>query len=154
MKVDLRNVKYELVEIINKEECFIDVMDIEVDDTHYYTLENGIVSHNSVSILTQTTSGIEPLFKMDYKRRKKVNPNDEGVRIDVIDAVGDAWQEFIVYHPKVKEWMDATGETDLTKAPWYGCCAEDINWQNRVKLQAAANRHVDHSISSCLSPNS
>jgi ribonucleoside-diphosphate reductase alpha chain len=104
----------------------------------------------SVSILTQTTSGIEPLFQMDYKRRKKVNPNDDGVRIDVIDAVGDAWQEFIVYHPKVKKWMEVTGETDLTKAPWYGCCAEDINWQNRVKLQAAANRHVDHSISSTV----
>ena len=73
MKIDLRNIKYELIKIIDKKECFIDAMDIEVDDTHYYTLNNGIVSHNSVSILTQTTSGIEPCFQISYKRRKKIN---------------------------------------------------------------------------------
>ncbi len=104
----------------------------------------------SVSILTQTTSGIEPLYQISYKRRKKVNVNDGDTRIDFIDANGDKWQEFEIFHPKVKMWMDITGETDVTKSPWHGCCADDLNWLNRVKLQAAANRHVDHSISSTL----
>ena len=89
MKVDLKNVKYEILEIVDKKECFIDAMDIEVDDTHYYTLDSGIVSHNSVSILTKTTSGIEPVFQISYKRRKKINQNDEGIRVDYIDQTGD-----------------------------------------------------------------
>jgi len=154
MTVDLTNVKYELLNVENKKECFIDAMDIEVDNTHYYTLDNGIVSHNSVSILTRTTSGIEPVYQTSYKRRKKINPNDKGVRVDYVDNSGDSWQEFDIFHPKIKEWVEATGEIDVKKSPWYGCCADDINWQNRVKLQAAANRHVDHSISSCITSDS
>ena len=154
MRIDLKNTKYELVEIIDKKKCFIDAMDIEVDDIHYYILDNGIVSHNSVSILTQTTSGIEPLYQISYKRNKKINVNDGDTRVDFIDDKGDAWQQFDIYHPKVKMWMEITGETDVTKSPWYGCCADDVNWRNRVKLQAAANRHVDHSISSCITSDS
>jgi ribonucleoside-diphosphate reductase alpha chain len=110
-----------------------------------------IAPTGSVSLLTQTTSGIEPLFNLTpYKRRKKVNPNDSNSRVDFVDANGDKWQEFLVYHPKVKEWMEITGQEDITKSPWYNSCSADINWQNRVKLQAAAQRHIDHSISSTL----
>jgi ribonucleoside-diphosphate reductase alpha chain len=104
----------------------------------------------SVSILTQTTSGIEPLYMISLVRRKKVNPNDEGTRVDYRDQAGDCWQEFEVYHPQVEVWKKVTGKTDIKESPWYGCCAEEINWQNRVKLQASANRHVDHSISSTV----
>lgn len=114
-----------------------------------------IAPTGSVSILTQTTSGVEPLFKLDpYTRRKKVNPNDKNIRIDFVDEVGDSWQEFQVYHPKVKIWMDVTGETDLTKAPWYGACANDLDWRRRVELQAAMQKHCDHAISSTVNlPN-
>ena len=104
----------------------------------------------SVSILTQTTSGIEPCFQISYKRRKKINQNDEDARVDYIDQTGDKWQEFDIYHPTVKKWMEITGETDIVKSPWYGSCADDINWKNRVKLQAEAQKHVDHSISSTV----
>lgn len=104
----------------------------------------------SVSILTRTTSGIEPLFMVGYTRRKKINPSDKGVKIDFTDQNGDYWQEFTVYHPTVKKWMSATGETDASKSPWHGCCAEDIDWISRVELQAAAQRHVCHSISSTI----
>lgn len=104
----------------------------------------------SISILTQTTSGIEPCFKISYKRRKKINENDNDTRVDFIDGNGDKWQEFEIYHPKVKEWMNITGEKDIKKSPWYGCCAEDIDWINRVKIQAVANKNVDHSISSTV----
>lgn len=105
----------------------------------------------TVSIVAQTTSGIEPLFRLlPYIRRKKGNPGDVNFRSDFVDQNGDHWQEFEVYHPKVKMWMEITGETDLTKSPWYGCCAEDIDWVNRVKLQAAAQKHVCHAISSTI----
>lgn len=105
----------------------------------------------TVSILTQTTSGIEPLFRLDpYIRRKKINTNDIKSRVDFTDKSGDKWQEFEVYHPTVKKWIEVTGEKDLTKSPWYGCTANDINWVNRVKLQAGAQKHVCHAISSTV----
>lgn len=109
----------------------------------------------SCSVLTQTTSGIEPLFNLEpYKRRKKINYDDKTSKVDFVDGNGDQWQEFTVYHPKVKLWMEITGETDLKKSPWYNCCANDIDWKQRVKLQAAIQRHIDHSISSTLNlPN-
>ena len=104
----------------------------------------------SMSILTGTTSGIEPLFNLQYTRRKKVNPEDTNVRIDFVDKTGDAWQNFDVYHPRLVQWMSITGECDIKKSPWYGCCASEINWENRVKLQSVATKHIDHSISSTI----
>jgi ribonucleoside-diphosphate reductase alpha chain len=110
-----------------------------------------IAPTGSVSLLTRTTSGIEPLFMLEpYVRRKKINSNDSNVRIDFVDKNGDSWQEFKIYHPKVKMWMDITGNTDITKSPWYGCCAQDIDWKMRVKLQAHAQKHIDHAISSTI----
>lgn len=109
-----------------------------------------IAPTGSVSILTQTTSGIEPLFMMSYTRRKKINLSDENVKVDFVDELGQKWQHFEVYHPKIKEWMQVTGETDLTKSPWYKCTADEIDWKNRVKLQAVMQKHIDHAISSCL----
>lgn len=104
----------------------------------------------SVSCLTQTTSGIEPLFMPFYTRRKKINPNDKNARTDFIDQNGDHWQEFNVYHNKIKLWMDLTSNTNWEKSPWYKCCADDIDWINRVKMQAEAQLHVCHSISSTI----
>jgi ribonucleoside-diphosphate reductase alpha chain len=105
----------------------------------------------TVSIQTQTTSGIEPVFDIKpYTRKKKVNPSDKDVRVDSVDQNGDSWQEFPVLHPKLQMWMDVTGETDYKKSPWHGCGANDLDWTQRVKLQAAAQRHVDHSISSTV----
>lgn len=104
----------------------------------------------SISMLTRTTSGIEPLFMMSSVRRKKGNLNDDGFRTDFVDDVGDHFMEFEVFHPKLKLWMDITGETDITKSPWYGCCAEDLDYKSRVLTQAAAQAHVCHSISSTV----
>lgn len=99
-----------------------------------------------------TTSGIEPLFTdVPYTRRKKINPTDPGEQIpDFIDELGDKWKHYDVYHAKIKMWMDITGETDYTKSPYYGATADKIDWKARVKLQAAATRHIDHSISSTV----
>jgi ribonucleoside-diphosphate reductase alpha chain len=104
----------------------------------------------TVSVETQTTSGIEPLFCMSYIRRKKVNPSDDNCRVDFVDQTGDSWQEFTVYHNKLKMWMDVTGCNDINKSPYHGSCADELDWRQRVKLQATAHKHVDHSISSTL----
>ncbi len=119
----------------------------------------------TVSLLTQTTSGIEPLFMPFYMRRKKVNPNDENVRIDFTDQNGDTWQEFPVLHPKFKDWMnktwdyneimgDHTTKENLQEAfeqsPWYGSTANDIDWVKRVELQAIVQKYITHSISSTI----
>ena len=106
----------------------------------------------SLSILTQTSSGIEPVFQLSYIRRKKINvgSDNKNEKVDFIDQTGDQWQEFQVYHPQLKNWMEITKETDEKKSPWFECCAEDINWINRVKLQVAAQMHVCHAISSTI----
>lgn len=102
-----------------------------------------------------TSSGIEPVFKTHYVRRKKGNPGDENFRTDFVDKTGDHWQEFTVYHTGVKAWMDTTGKTEIDKTcPYFGATAEEINWKQRVKLQAAAQKHIDHAISSTINlPN-
>ena len=105
----------------------------------------------SVSILTQTSSGIEPQFMITpYVRRKKGNPGDKNFRSDFIDGSGDHWMEFTVYPHKVSEWMRISKETDLSKSPWAGSTAGELQWQSRVELQAAAQKHIDHAISSTI----
>lgn len=102
----------------------------------------------SISIEAGVSSGIEPLFEIGYTRRKKNNEAKE--RADFIDQNGDRWQEFQVFHNRVKQWMEVTGEKDIEKSPWYKSCANDINWINRVKLQGTIQKHICHSISSTI----
>lgn len=101
----------------------------------------------SVSTQTQTTSGIEPTIFLDYVRSRKVNPNDTDARVDRVDALGDKWQEYRVYHHGVAKWMEATGETDITKSPYFGATCNEIDWVASVDVQAAAQKWVEHSIS-------
>lgn len=101
----------------------------------------------SVSSQTQTTSGIEPVYSLSYTRRKKHNPSDKNARVDFVDALGDQWQEFTVYHHGVQKWMDVTGETNIEKSPYFGATSNDIDWVASVDLQAAAQESIDHSIS-------
>lgn len=101
----------------------------------------------SVSMLTQSTSGIEPAYLLVYKRRKKHNPSDKNARVDFVDEMGDQWQEFTVYHHGVKQWMEVTGETDIAKSPYWGATSNEVDWVASVELQAAAQKSVDHSIS-------
>ena len=101
----------------------------------------------SVSCLTQTTSGIEPAFLLSYKRRRKITQNDTKAVPDFVDALGDRWQEYTVYHHWFKKWMDVTGKTDPQESPYWGGTANDIDWEKSVDIQAAAQKWVDHSIS-------
>jgi len=101
----------------------------------------------SVSVLTQTTSGIEPAFEVVYKRRKKINPNDKDARVDFVDALGDKWQEYKVYHHQYKKWMEVSGKESIEDSPYCKARANDIDWVAKVKAQAAAQRWICHSIS-------
>lgn len=118
-----------------------------------------IAPTGTTSIMTQTTSGIEPVFRPVYKRRRKVNPTDVDVHIDYVDDSGDAFEEFIVYHPKFLTWMKANdiephqhysqAEIDeiVAKSPYAGATANDIDWLEKVRMQGAIQKWVDHSIS-------
>lgn len=98
-----------------------------------------------------TTGGIEPIFSWSpYMRKKKINPSDPDVKIDSVDQNGDSWQHFEIYPAGVRAWMDVTGDDDVKNSPYYGASAEELDWKQRVKFQAAAQKHVDHSISSTV----
>lgn len=107
-----------------------------------------IAPTGSISIMTQTTSGIEPEIFLEYDRKKKINNLlDENAKVDFIDELGDKWQIFKIYSSGVKKWMSITGETDIKKSPYYGATAEQIDFIQGIKIQAAAQRWIDHSIS-------
>jgi ribonucleoside-diphosphate reductase alpha chain len=118
----------------------------------------------SVSILTQTSSGVEPLFMPYYMRRKKVNPNDKNVKIDFVDQNGDNWEEFAVMHQKFKDWIyashpkicniEALSKLELNelfeKSPWYKSTANDIDWLKRVDIQSVLQKYTTNAISSTI----
>ncbi len=118
-----------------------------------------IAPTGTTSLMTQTTSGIEPVFMPVYKRRRKVNPNDTDVHVDYVDEVGDSFEEYIVYHRKFLEWMRINGydvtkrytqeEIDelVAKSPYYKATANDVDWLMKVRMQGAIQKWVDHSIS-------
>ncbi|MEG0559943.1 MAG: adenosylcobalamin-dependent ribonucleoside-diphosphate reductase [Muribaculaceae bacterium] len=118
-----------------------------------------IAPTGTTSLMTQTTSGIEPVFLPVYKRRRKVNPNDPDIRIDYIDDSGDAYEEYIVYHHKFVTWMTINGidpnahytqdELDaiVAKSPYYKSTSNDVDWLEKVKMQGRVQKWVDHSIS-------
>ncbi|MCM1319159.1 MAG: adenosylcobalamin-dependent ribonucleoside-diphosphate reductase [Muribaculaceae bacterium] len=118
-----------------------------------------IAPTGSTSILTQTTSGIEPVFSPVYKRRRKVNHDDPDASIDFIDEVGDAFEEYIVYHHKFLDWMKTAGievkknmsseeiEALVARSPYYKATANDVDWLEKVRMQGSVQKWVDHSIS-------
>jgi ribonucleoside-diphosphate reductase alpha chain len=118
-----------------------------------------IAPTGTTSLMTQTTSGIEPVFLPVYKRRRKVNPNDASVKVDFVDEVGDSWEEYIVFHHKFVNWMEAnkfptakhysTEEVDemIAKSPYYKATSNDVDWLQKVRMQGRIQKWVDHSIS-------
>ncbi|MDT0688199.1 adenosylcobalamin-dependent ribonucleoside-diphosphate reductase [Salegentibacter sp. F188] len=140
----------------------------EADEKLYYDmLEYGrrnialltIAPTGTTSLMTQTSSGIEPVFLPVYKRRRKVNPNDKDSRVDFVDEVGDSWEEYVVFHHRFKQWMEVNGH-DTTKnysqeeldklvktSPYYQATSNDVDWLSKVKMQGAVQKWVDHSIS-------
>ncbi len=120
-----------------------------------------IAPTGTTSLMTQTTSGIEPIFSTFYKRRRKVNPNDKDVKVTFQDEVGDSWEEFNVFHHKFVDWLKLNGydsdevtrmrddeiESIIAKSPYYKATANDVDWIAKVRMQGAIQKWVDHSIS-------
>lgn len=120
-----------------------------------------IAPTGSVSICTQTSSGIEPVFMVSYKRRRKVNPNDKNVVVGFVDEIGDSWEEYNVFHSKFETWLDINGydvaevkampDSELNEiiaqSPYFEATSNDINWVSKVKMQGDIQKWVDHSIS-------
>ena len=118
-----------------------------------------IAPTGTTSLMSQTTSGIEPVFMPVYKRRRKVNPNDGGAQVDFVDENGDSWEEYVVFHHKFVTWMEANGysttkiysneEIDdlVSKSPYYKATSKDVDWLQKVRMQGRVQKWVDHSIS-------
>jgi len=120
-----------------------------------------IAPTGTTSLMTQTTSGIEPIFSVFYKRRRKVNPNDKDIRVTFRDEIGDSWEEFNVFHHKFVDWLrlnsydpdevtkmnDAEIGSIIAKSPYYKATANDVDWIAKVRMQGAIQKWVDHSIS-------
>lgn len=120
-----------------------------------------IAPTGTVSIMTQTTSGIEPAFEVFYKRRRKINPQEKDIRIDFVDEEGIAWTEYPVFHHKFETWLEINGydvnvvktmddeqlDEIVKKSPYYKATANDVDWVKKVEMQGRLQKHVDHSIS-------
>ncbi len=118
-----------------------------------------IAPTGSTSLMTQTTSGIEPVFLPVYKRRRKVNPNDKNVTVDYVDSVGDSFEEYVVFHHKFVDWMKAQGidpaqkfspkdvEELVERSPYHRATSNDVDWVEKVRMQGRIQKWVDHSIS-------
>ncbi|MDD4921530.1 MAG: adenosylcobalamin-dependent ribonucleoside-diphosphate reductase [Bacteroidales bacterium] len=118
-----------------------------------------IAPTGTTSLMTQTTSGIEPAFMLVYKRRRKINPNDQDARVDYVDDSGDSFEEYIVFHHKFVTWMEANGyptakkysqeELDelIMQSPYHKAISNDVDWMQKVKMQGRIQKWVDHSIS-------
>jgi ribonucleoside-diphosphate reductase alpha chain len=147
---------------IEKTSEFVQMLEVELPEVYERMMKFGrrnisistVAPTGTLSMLAQTSSGIEPVFMTHYKRRRKLNEQDREAKVDFIDDLGDKWQEFTVYHHNLKTWMEVTGETDITKSPYAGSTAPEINWNKRVEMQAVVQKYVTHSISSTINlPN-
>jgi ribonucleoside-diphosphate reductase alpha chain len=147
---------------IEKTSEFVQMLEKELPDVYERMMEHGrrnisistVAPTGTLSMLAQTSSGIEPVFMTHYKRRRKLNEKDTEEKVDFIDDSGDKWQEFTVYHHNLKKWMEISGETDITKSPYAGSTAPEIDWIKRVEMQAVVQKYVTHSISSTINlPN-
>tara|TARA_B110000008_G_scaffold58911_1_gene58360 strand:+ start:4759 stop:7350 length:2592 start_codon:yes stop_codon:yes gene_type:complete len=147
---------------IEKTSEFVQMLEVELPKVYERMMKFGrrnisistVAPTGTLSMLAQTSSGIEPVFMTHYKRRRKLNEQDREAKVDFIDDSGDKWQEFTVYHHNLKTWMEVTGETDIKKSPYAGSTAPEINWNKRVEMQAVVQKYVTHSISSTINlPN-
>lgn len=143
---------------IEKTSDFVQMLEKELPDV--FTRMMGLGRRNislstvaptgTLSIMTQTSSGIEPVFMLSYTRRKKINPGEDKGEVDFVDAMGDSWRAFTVLHPKLRVWMEKNRNKAITDSPYASSTANDIDWKKRVALQAVVQKYVTHSISSTI----
>ena len=137
---------------------FVQMMKVELPKVYDRMMKYGrrnislstVAPTGTLSMLAQSSSGLEPVFMLSYKRRRKVNPQDKNAHVDFVDPMGDSWQEFTVYHHRLKQWMEITGKTDISQSPYFGSTATEIDWLKRIQLQAVVQKYTTHSISSTI----
>jgi len=137
---------------------FVQMIQKEFPDMYNRMMNNGrrnisistVAPTGSLSMLAQVSSGIEPVFLLSYVRRRKVNSSDVKAKVDFVDDLGDAFQEFTVYHKKLEKWMDVSGKTEINESPYAGATAPEIDWKKRVEMQALVQKYTTHSISSTI----
>jgi len=141
---------------------FVQMLKVELPELYARMMKNGrrnisistVAPTGTLSMLAQTSSGIEPVFLLSYKRRRKINAQNKKAKVDFVDEMGDQWEEFDVYHQKLKDWMAITGEADILKNPYIGSTASELNWKKRIEIQSVVQKYVTHSISSTINlPN-
>ena len=143
---------------IERTSGFTAMLEKELPDVHARMITHGrrnislstVAPTGTLSLLTRTSSGIEPVYMLGYTRRRKVMPGDKKAVVSFTDALGDQWEEFTVHHPRVLDWMHATGKTEANESPYAGATANDIDWHKRVRLQAVVQKYTTHSISSTI----
>src|SRR5690606_25276680 len=129
----------------------------EIPEVHERMMKHGrrnisistVAPTGTLSMLTRTSSGIEPVYMLSYTRRRKIS-GDTKAKAAFTDEMGDQWEEFTVHHPRLLEWMQTTSEKDPAKSPYANATANDIDWHRRVRLQSVVQKYVTHSISSTI----
>jgi ribonucleoside-diphosphate reductase alpha chain len=137
---------------------FVAMLAQELPEVHDRMMRHGrrnisistVAPTGSLSLLTRTSSGIEPVYMLGYTRRRKVVPGDPKAKVSFTDALGDQWEEFTVHHPRLLEWMKATGRSDAAGSPYSGATANNIDRHRRIRMQAVVQKYTTHSISSTI----
>lgn len=142
---------------IESTSAFVQFMAEDMPEVHTRMMKFGrrnisistVAPTGTVSLLAQTSSGIEPVFMLSYKRRRKLNERSHR-KASFVDDAGDQWEEFDIYHPKLKHWMELYPEKSIELSPYHGATAPEIDWQKRIEIQAVIQQYVTHSISSTI----
>ena len=137
---------------------FVQMLKTELPSVYERMMKHGrrnvsistVAPNGSLSIIAQTSSGVEPVFMLSYKRRRKINPSDKDAKVDFTDNMGDKWQEYDVVHPNLNTWSLVTGKSDYKESPYFGATAEEIDWGKRIKIQSVVQKYITHSISSTI----
>ncbi len=140
-----------------RKSAFIEMLEQEFPALYERMMANGrrnisistVAPTGSVSLLARTSSGIEPVFMLSYKRRRKIMEGSDAV-VSFTDDTGDRWEEFDVYHPKLKQWMALYPEKSVEQSPYHGATAGEIDWKRRIEIQGVIQKYVTHSISSTI----
>lgn len=137
---------------------FVKMMKEELPDQYSRMMHFGrrnisistVAPTGTISMLAQTSSGIEPVFMLSYTRRRKLTDISDPSKVAFKDESGDSWEEFEVFHPKLKTWIEISGINEIAKSPYAGASAQEIDWERRVRLQGVIQKYVTHSISSTV----
>lgn len=143
---------------VERTSAFTDMLERELPEVHDRMMRHGrrnislstVAPTGTLSLLTRTSSGIEPVYMLGYTRRRKITHADSKAKVGFTDDMGDQWEEFTVHHPRMLDWMKATGKADAAESPYAGATANDIDWRKRIRMQSVIQKYTTHSISSTI----